>query len=258
MFSIYVFIIFLGLITGIFLNLCICRMPFNLRIFRCFCYHCKSYIKIFELICAVFLRKCPHCRAKLLWKYPVIELLTAVIFIIMYNKYGFTIKFFADIFLSSILIIVTFIDIQHKIIPNKLLIFCLAAGFLIFMSNIIYNYFIIFESGFWTNHLLGAFIGSGTLGIVAALGCLIYKNDDAMGLGDVKLFFVIGLFLGWKMTIVALILSVFLAAFLSVILILTGIKERKSTLPFGPFIAVATIITLLFGWDLLKFYIQAC
>jgi leader peptidase (prepilin peptidase)/N-methyltransferase len=78
-----------------------------------------------------------------------------------------------------------------------------------------------------------------------------------MGMGDVKIFAPIGLFLGWKMTIVALILSIFAGGFISLILIVFRIKDRKSTIPFGPFIVISTLVTLMWGWDIVRWYLAA-
>jgi len=86
----------------------------------------------------------------------------------------------------------------------------------------------------WWNPLLGAFIGFGFLLLVAIVGYLVYKTDEAMGGGDVKLFAPIGLFLGWKMTIVALFISFVSAGIVSIVLLLLKKKERRSTFVFGP------------------------
>ena len=95
---------------------------------------------------------------------------------------------------------------------------------------------------------------SGILFIVALIGLLIYGNDGAMGMGDVKLFLPIGLFLGWKLALLALFLSIMLGGITSIILLILRIKDRKSAIPFGPFIIIATFIAGLYGNQILSWY----
>ncbi|HZK85498.1 MAG TPA: A24 family peptidase, partial [Desulfosporosinus sp.] len=83
----------------------------------------------------------------------------------------------------------------------------------------------------------------------------VYKGDEVMGMGDVKLFAPIGLFLGWRMTLLALFLSVILGGMLSLLLIVLGKANRKSMIPFGPFIVTGVFITVMWGWDILRWYL---
>jgi len=150
---------------------------------------------------------------------------------------------------------VFFIDIDHKIIPDELVVTGLAAGAII----IIYNIFFpmqIYRGGQWWDPIVGMIVGSGTLLVIGLIGMIIYKTDEAMGGGDIKIFAPIGIFLGWKMTLLALLLSVVLAGLISFILIILKVKDRRSTIPFGPFIVMGTFITYLYGWDILEFYIS--
>jgi leader peptidase (prepilin peptidase)/N-methyltransferase len=112
-----------------------------------------------------------------------------------------------------------------------------------------------YGGGGWWTPLIGMVTGSGLLLLIAIAGMLIYKTDDAMGMGDVKLFAPIGLLLGWKLCLAALFISVLLAGFSSIFLMLIRKKGRKDTIPFGPFIVTAAYITMLFGWDIVNWYI---
>jgi len=141
------------------------------------------------------------------------------------------------------------------IIPNKLVVAALVGGVLPFVYNI-FRPMDIYVDRKWWNPLLGAFIGFGFLLLVAIVGYLVYKTDEAMGGGDVKLFAPIGLFLGWKMTIVALFISFVSAGIVSIVLLLLKKKERRSTFVFGPFIVMGTFFTYLFGWELLEWYLS--
>jgi leader peptidase (prepilin peptidase)/N-methyltransferase len=261
-FTILIIVLILGFTTGSFLNICIYRIPKNESLFKnsLNCLNCGSRVKLLEKSTVISLilgrGKCNNCDMRYKLRDVLVELFTGVIFIILLVKYGFTVELIAYIYFACILIIVFFIDIDYKIIPNELVIAGLAGGTFL----IIYNLFKpvkIYGDRTWWNPVLGALIGSGFLFLVAVLGILIYKSDQAMGMGDVKIFAPIGLFLGWKMTIVALILSIFAGGFISLILIVFRIKDRKSTIPFGPFIVISTLVTLMWGWDIVRWYLAA-
>lgn len=181
---------------------------------------------------------------------------SGLISLLFYNKYGLSVDFAAFVFFMYILIIIFLIDLEHQIIPNELVIVALSGGVLVFLYNFFWP-FLIYKDHYWWNPLLGLVSGSGFLLAVAIIGSLLYKNDEVMGMGDVKLFAPIGLFLGWRMTLLALFLSVILGGMTSLLLILTGKATRKSTIPFGPFIVIGVFITLIWGWDIADWYLRA-
>ncbi|MDP4180214.1 MAG: prepilin peptidase [Bacillota bacterium] len=248
-----------GLLIGSFLNVCICRIPLEESVVKppSHCPNCGTRLTAVDLVPVfsyLFLRgKCRHCKAKISLKYPMLELLTALIYLPLFYKYGQNghyIEFFAAAYLMSILIVVFFIDLKHQIIPDGLVILGLAGG----IALTVYNLFrpvAIFHDRAWWNPIVGMLAGSGFLFLVAIIGLLIYK-EEAMGFGDVKLLAAIGGYLGWKMTLTALLTSIILSALVSVILMALKIRDRKDHIPLGPFIVTGTYITLLFGWDILK------
>lgn len=249
-----------GLIIGSFLNVCIFRIPEGRSIVAppSSCTNCATQLKPLDLVPVfsyLFLRgKCRYCKAKISPRYPLVELATACTFTGLFLKYGLSAQFFAFIILISILTAVFFIDIDHRIIPDELVIAGLAAGFVFFVYNI-FRPMPAYGGGGWWTPLIGMVSGSGILLLIAIAGMLVYKTDDAMGMGDVKLFAPIGLMLGWKLCLAALFISVLLAGFTSIFLITIRRKGRKDTIPFGPFIVAATYITMLFGWDIVNWYI---
>jgi len=172
----------------------------------------------------------------------------------LFVKYGLTIDFVAFLFLAYILIAVFFIDLDHQIIPNELVITGLIGGAILFVYNLFIP-FQIYSDDRWWNPLLGLVSGSGLLLGVSLIGTALYKGDDVMGMGDVKLFAPIGLFLGWRMTLLALFISVVLGGMSSLMLMLLGKANRKSMIPFGPFIVSAVFITIMWGWDILNWYL---
>lgn len=258
----YVSIFLFGLIIGSFINVCIYRIPLGKSIVAppSACTSCGERLTAPDLVPVlsyVFLKgRCRHCGAPISPRYPLIELLTAGIFIVLYMKYGFTIPFIAFAFLMIILISVFFIDIDHRIIPDELVIVGIIGGIALLGYNIFKPLTEVFGDGKWWTPVAGFFSGSGFLLMVALLGLLIYKTDDAMGMGDVKLMAPIGLFLGWKLCLTALFISVILAGVSSLVLILLRIKKKKDTIPFGPFIVTGTFLTIMWGWDILFWYIR--
>lgn len=258
----YFVVFILGLIFGSFFNVCIYRIPRNESIVfqRSHCVRCGYNLKPSDMLPVfsflIHKGKCRYCNEKISFIYPIVELITAFTFIILFFKFGFSIQCIAFLFLISVLIIVFFIDLKWYIIPDGLVITAIIGGVLVFLYNIFYD-FPIFLDRVWWDPLVGSLVGSGFLLIVAIIGNVVYKTEDAIGMGDVKIFFPIGLFLGWKMTIIALVLSIFLAGGVSVILIAARIRDRKGQIPFGPFICVGSVLTLLFGADILNYYFSS-
>lgn len=263
----YLMVIATGLLIGSFLNVCIYRIPREESVIKppSHCMNCGNRLTAIDLVPVLsylLLRgKCRHCKVKISPRYALVEGLTALTFVLLFAKFGLTMDFFASSYLMSILIAVFFIDLDHMIIPDGLVIAGLAGG----VPLIIYNAFRpgetnvmqIYGDGNWWTPLIGILVGFGMLFLVATIGFLIYRTDEAMGGGDIKIFAPIGIFLGWKMTFVAFFLSVVLAGFIGGILILAKIKDRKGTIPFGPFIVIGTFMTYMFGWDLLSWYINS-
>ncbi len=186
---------------------------------------------------------------------PVVEIITAAAFVVLYLKYSLTVEFVAMALLSCILICIAFIDAEHRIIPNGFIITGLISGAALFVYNL-FSPVDMFGDRVWFNPILGFTVGTGFLLMVSLVGMLVYKSEDAMGMGDIKLYAVIGLFLGWRMTIVSLMLSVFSAAIGCVFMFILKKNNRKSTIAFGPYIAVGTFITIISGWNLLEQYMN--
>jgi leader peptidase (prepilin peptidase) / N-methyltransferase len=221
----YILVFLFGLIIGSFLNVCIYRLS-----------------KGESILSSPF-------------RFPLIELLTAIIFISLFWRYGLSINFIASIFLISVLIAVFFIDIDSLIIPDELVITGLAGGVLLILYILLTSK-PVFEESSWLGHLMGILPGSGLLFLVALIGLLIYKSDEVIGMGDVKIFLPIGLFLGLKLCIFAMMSSVIFAGLFSIVLIVTGLKKRRDTIPFGPFIVTGTFIALLCGNQVVQWYLS--
>lgn len=258
----YIYFALVGLIIGSFLNVCIYRIPREESIVKppSHCPNCGKRLTVIDLVPVfsyLFLRgKCRHCGVKISPRYAMVELLTALTFVILFHKFKLTVDFFASAYLMSILIAIFFIDLEHMIIPDGLVLAGLIGGIPLVVYNLFRPVQTYGDRNWWTP-LIGMLSGFLVLLFIGLVGLLIYKTDEAMGGGDIKLFAPLGLFLGWKLIIVAFLLSVFSAAFVSVILIITKVKNRKSTVPFGPFIVIGTFVTYIYGWEILEWYLSS-
>jgi leader peptidase (prepilin peptidase)/N-methyltransferase len=232
----------LGLCVGSFLNVVIYRLPRGESIVtgRSHCALCGQVIAWYDLIPLLSYLllggKCRHCKAAISWRYPLVECLTAGLFLALYWHFGLHPTLLKYLFLTALLVAVTFIDLEHFIIPNGLVL----AG-VIFGTGIC---FFVHDVSFWSA-LLGAVSCSGILFLVALI------SSGGMGLGDVKLAFVTGLFLGWPQGLVGLLSGVCAGGLLGIVLLATGIKGRKDPVPFGPFIALGAMIALFWGRGIL-------
>ncbi len=248
-----------GLIFGSFYNVVIYRVPLKKSIVspRSACSSCGTVLApedLFPVFSFLFLRgKCRYCKAPISIQYPIVELLTAILFTVLYVKYGLSVEWFFSAFLMSILLIVFFIDLKHMIIPNGLVLTGLAGGVAFFILRLVYTDSILGTAP-WYSPLLGMVAASGFLLLVALIGMAIY-GGDALGMGDVKIFIPIGLFLGLKLSLISLVFSIFIGGFAGLFLMITGLKSRKSQIPFGPFIVIGTFLAMLFGENILVWYL---
>lgn len=253
------FLFVTGLVFGSFFNVVIFRVPEGKSIVspRSSCGSCGTILKPKDLVPVfsflLLKGKCRYCKAALSIQYPLVELLTGILFVILYLKYGLTIELFFTVYLMSILLLVFFIDLKHLIIPNGLVLAGIIGGGLFFILRFWYNDRIL-DGAAWYSPLLGMAATSGFLLIIALIGMAIY-GGDALGMGDVKIFLPIGLFLGLKLGIMALIFSVFIGGITGLVLIFFKLKDRKSQVPFGPFIVAGTFVALLFGREILAWYL---
>lgn len=250
-----------GLVMGSFYNVVIFRVPEGKSIVkpRSSCGSCGTVLKAADLVPVfsfIFLKgKCRYCKAEISAQYPLVELLSGLLFVVLYLKFGLTFELFFSIYMMSVLLMVFFIDLKHQIIPNGLVIAGLIGGAAFFVLRFWHDDAIL-DGAAWYSPLLGMAATSGFLFVIALLGMLIYKGE-AMGMGDVKIFLPIGLFLGLRLGIMALVFSVVIGGLSGLFLILTKLKDRKSQIPFGPFIVVGSFLSLMFGQEVLMWYLGA-
>lgn len=240
-----IMIFIIGLVFGSFFNVVGYRVPNGLSIVYppSNCPNCKHRLKFYELIPVisyVFLGgKCLKCKKRISITYPFFELLTGVLFLLCYMVFGLNIKFFVGITFISVLIIVSISDIRYFIIPDEVLI---VGGILIiieYIINTISNNLNIFNS-----LVMPILYGLGSFAILflfKVFGDLVFQKES-LGGGDIKLLFIIGLVLGFDMSIVVIFIASFIALPLSIISL---IKNNDNVLPFGPYLSIAAAIVLL-------------
>ncbi len=240
-----------GLLVGSFANVCIYRLPQEQSVVfpGSHCTSCQTPIRMIDnipiLSFALLGGKCRQCKAGISWIYPFIELITAVLLTAGFLQFGWSWKFAIFFVLGPTLVIITAIDIEHRIIPNIItlpgILFGLAGG--------------IYLEGVWPA-VIGLFCGSG---LFLLIGEIYYKlrGEIGMGMGDIKYIAGAGALLGWQKTF----LVIFLAAFLGSIVGLAGMLNQRlngmSQIPFGPFLAAGTLVAFFWGDELVLLYLQS-
>jgi len=246
-----ILIFILGLIVGSFSNVCIYRIPKNESIIfpASHCPKCSSPIKPVDnipLLSYILLKgRCRNCKSKISIQYPIVELVTGLIYLIIYLIYGLSIQTLIYIILSSALIIIAFIDLNEEIVPDVISLPGIVIGFII-------SFFVPYIS--FINSALGVVVGGGIILVIGLAGSVIFKKE-AMGGGDVKLAAMVGAFLGWRYIVISLFLGFFLGALAGIILIMAKIKKKEDAVPFGPFIVLGSFITLLWGEKIISWYL---
>ncbi|MEK4084708.1 prepilin peptidase [Psychrobacillus sp. FSL K6-1415] len=245
---IYMFLFFLyGLIFGSFFNVVGLRIPKKESIVHppSHCTVCDRRLTIKDLVPVfsyVFLKgKCRGCGTKIHWVYPVMELVTGLLFAFAYYQLGFTLELAVALLFISLLVIITVSDIAYMLIPDKILIFFL-------IPLIVLRVFVPLSP--WWDSIIGAFVGFGVLFLIAVV------SKGGMGGGDIKLFFVIGLVLGWIPTLLTLFLASIIGTVVGIISLRRTKQGRKTPIPFGPSIAIAAIISYFYGEMLVDWYVN--
>lgn len=246
---IYLFWILFGLAIGSFLNVCIYRLPQKRSVVYppSHCMHCRQHLQILDLIpiLSYVLSRghCRHCGASYSARYAIVELLTVCLFIWCYTVFGIGFPLIKALILTSFLLVITYIDYDHQLILDKVLLFMAGAGALIECLT---------PSVGILSVLAGSLAGGGLLLLIAIV------SKGGMGGGDIKLATVLGIYLGAKLTLLALFLSFVIGGVVAVFILLLKRKGRRDCIPFGPFIAAGAFLSLLYGQELIRWYWSLC
>jgi len=263
-----------GACLGSFLNVCIHRIPREESVIRprSHCPACGALIAWHDnipLVSYLALRaRCRQCGIRISPRYFLVELLVAALFVLVWLKYGTAdtarplglapVTEFGPVLVYWLavfgLTLGTFVDFEHMIIPDRVTIGGIATGLLLSAFFPALHHQGAFYGGIGSS-FIGAAVGFGLLWGIAVLGKLAFRKD-AMGFGDVKLMGAIGAYLGWIAVLFTVLVSSFLGAIVGVSLVVAGKREMQSRIPYGPYIAIAALIWILWGPTLWNAYLD--
>jgi leader peptidase (prepilin peptidase)/N-methyltransferase len=242
----------LGAVIGSFLNVCIHRLPRGESLVRprSRCPACGTLIRAFDnvpLLSFLWLRgRCRDCRAAISIRYPAVELLNGLGYVLLWRRFGWTPDALIYGVFFSALVVVTFIDWDHQIIPNRITLPGIVVG-LVSAATVL--------AGSFVDAAIGAVLGGGLLYAVAVASEWVLKKEG-MGLGDVKLLAMIGAFLGWKAVLVTVFVGALGGSLVGLALMALKLKRREDPIPFGPFLAVGAVSALFAGPELIAWYLR--
>lgn len=258
-----------GSMVGSFLNVCIHRLPLEESVVRprSHCPKCKKTIfwhdNIPFLSYILLKGRCRYCKEKISPRYFLVELLTALMFLFFYQRFaGLSFNFFFYVIFGCGLIVATFVDIQHRIIPDEISVGGMFAGLLLSAFRGLGLQPLSFNFKPLVNSLIGAVVGGGVIYLTGYLFDLVYfkllkkppiqGETESMGGGDVKLMAMIGAFLGWQRAL----LTFFLAPFFGVLIGLINLITKKDhTIPYGPFLSLAAVLSLFWADRIIRLFI---
>ncbi|CAN5495881.1 A24 family peptidase [soil metagenome] len=273
----YIFAFILGACIGSFLNVVIYRVPNELSLLTSSaCPNCKKPIRFYHNIPVfgwlMLGGKCRDCKEPISWRYPAIESLTGLVFLVVFIQIGLTPYLPVALAFAATMIALIFIDAEHMILPNVITYPLFVIALII---RVVYpiafagvNYFSdtkfapissLHDYPAWAvslaGALFGALIGGGSLWLVGAIWKLL-RGVDAMGLGDVKLLFGIGALLGWRLTVLTIFLGAFTGAIAGIIMITRQKdKDMQTQIPFGIFLGIGSIVAMLYGDQMIAWYL---
>ena len=242
-----------GICMGSFLNVCIYRLPGSNSIInpaRSICPNCKKFIKFYDnipLISYLWLQgKCRYCGFPIAFRYLLVEFLGGFFALCIYFKFGITIEAFVYYALILSLIVITFIDIDHQIIPDVITLPGIPIFFFASFALVALTY---------KDSLLGILIGGGSLLLIAETYTLLTKKEG-MGGGDIKLLAMIGAALGWEGVLFTIFIGSAIGTLIGIILMLRTHKGMKLAIPFGPFLSMGAISYIFFGSSIINWYLN--
>ena len=254
MIQVYILAVVLGLCIGSFLNVVIFRIPNNMSLASppSHCTKCGYLLKWYDnipVISYLILKgKCRKCKSRISPRYILVEIFTALIYalcVYLFWEHSVVYAIISMLF-SSVLICTFFIDLEHTFIPDRFQIIILALG-------IVAIFFDRYTE--WYDHLIGMLSGGVVFLSIYFVALAIYKREG-MGFGDVKLAFVVGLFLGWQRLVLAMLITSVLACFVMLPIIFIKKSDNGKEFPFAPFITIGTLVALLYGAQILTWYIS--
>ena len=239
-----IFFALYGIVIGSFLNVLILRIPLKesitLKRSHCMtCGHTLSWYELIPLFSYLFLGgKCRHCKAHISAQYPIVEATNGILYVIFFLAKGITIETFLYCLCASALLALSVIDWRTKEIPTGFILFLLTLGLVRLFTDL----------GNWSQYVIGLFAVSGFLLLI-----YLVTKGRGIGHGDIKLMAATGLLLGWKLNIIAFIMACIIGAVVH--LIRMAIKKAGRKLAFGPYLSMGLIIAMIWGEQLVSWYL---
>lgn len=244
-----ILILIIGLCIGSFLNVCIYRIPREESIAfpPSHCTSCGYELKAVDLIPIIsylFLKgKCRKCGEKISIKYPLVELLNGVLYLLIFLKFGLSLSFVFYSLLTSLLIVISYIDLDSKYIYSSTTILGVVLAAIYIVVGLYTKDISI------SNNVLGGAIGYGIIYLIVVI-------TKGMGQGDAEVAGVCGLFIGIKGILVCLFIAVVLGGLVAAIILIFKLKEKKSEIAFSPYISIGSIVYILLGKEILSLYLN--
>lgn len=248
--AVYVFIV--GAVVGSFLNVCIYRLPREQSVVSpgSRCMGCGAAIRWYDnlpiLSWLVLRGRCRSCKASFSIRYPLVELLTGLLALLLFFKFGLSLRLVVMFLFCAALVVITFIDFDHQIIPDELSLPGIMLGFL--------SSFFLPEPG-WLSSLLGIVAGWGSLALVF-YGYLWLTGREGMGGGDAKLLAMMGAFLGLQAVPFIIFASSLVGTVAGLSIMAIQRKDRHLAIPFGPYLALGAVLYIFFGSQIIQWYLQ--
>lgn len=248
----HLFSFILGAVVGSFLNVCIYRLPAGESVVSppSRCPSCGTRIRPWDnvpILSWLILRgRCRSCRAKISARYPLVELINGLLTLALFLKFGPTLTFAVLFIFCSALVAITFIDLDHQIIPDVISLPGIALGFAA-------SFFLPWLG--WLNSLIGIVAGGGSLLLVAWLYERL-TGKEGMGGGDIKLLAMMGAFLGWRAVPFIIFASSLVGSVIGLTVMMLQKKDSKLAIPFGPFLALGAVLYIFFGKAIILWYLS--
>ncbi len=240
-----------GAVVGSFLNVCIWRIPAGESIVSppSHCPGCGTRIRAYDNIPIVSYLllggRCRDCRTRISARYPAVEALTGAGFVLVAWQFGPTPEALVAALFVAALITISFIDLDHQIIPDVISLPGIVVGLLLAVAGV---------GPSWRDSVLGILLGGGTLWAVAA-GYQALTGREGMGGGDIKLLAMVGAFIGWRGVLVTLMIGSLTGAVVGIALMIARGSDSRLPIPFGPFLALGAACGLFFGDTAINWYL---
>lgn len=246
----------MGAATGSFLNVVIYRLPAGESVVwpRSHCLRCGRVIPWYDnipVLSWIVLRgRCRECKEPFSVRYPMVELLTALLLLSLSLRFGWNLALLFAFYFACSLLVVTYIDLDHRIIPDRITLPGIAVGLLLALVAPAEA-----RLGAVQQWLLGVLVGGGILWAVAWAYAAL-TGREGMGGGDIKLLAMIGAFLGWQGVLLTLLLASFIGSLVGVVWMVVRGTDSKLAIPFGPFLALGALVALFWGERIVSWYIS--